>query len=181
MNYPTFDVNALATFTGRPVASFTAYATEALEQATLFFKKATCLAGFPDAPDDALLASKAILQLADYFVLSQPFQAVLASPFSSESIGSYSYSKMVSSINRREQTNLLWFDMAVEDLGQCGTMGGLQAMGGIEVFEFDNIRVDGQNGNSRLTGPTEEFLWTSPDPSSTPVITSDGIFDGGTP
>ena len=86
MAFPTFDVAGLAKFTGRPAASFTDYATEALEQALLFFKKATCLSSMPENADDALVVTKAIYQLADYFVLAQPHQEKLAAPFSSESM-----------------------------------------------------------------------------------------------
>lgn len=156
MPFPEFDVEGLAKFTGRPVASFTDYSEEALEQALLFFKRATCLTDMPENADDALVATKAIYQLADYFVLAQPYQEKLAAPFSSESIGSYSYSKMVNKITRREKTDLLWFDLAVEELGQCGlgNMGG-QTMGGIGVFERDGMVVPQGDGTGYLLGPAD--------------------------
>lgn len=171
--YPEFDVTGLSKFSGRPVASYTNYAEEAIEQATLLFKKATCLASFPTNEDDAKIATKAIYQLADALSLAQPYQEALATPFSSESIGSYSYSKLVNSITRSEKTNLLWFDLAVESLGVCGFMGGASSMGGIEAFEFDNLRVPGFNGNTRLTGPAGPYGDGSPwqDPSD-----SGGLF-----
>lgn len=156
MAFPEFDVAGLAKFTGRPEASFSDYADEALEQALLFFKRATCLTDMPENEDDALVASKAIYQLADYFVLAQPYQEKLAAPFSSESIGSYSYSKMVNSIVRREKTNLLWFDLAVEELGQCNlnNMVG-QTMGGIGAFERDGTVVPQGDGTGYLLGPAD--------------------------
>lgn len=172
MVYPNFTVAGLAEFSGRPEASYGAYATQALKQASLLFKKSTCLDEFPTDPDDNEMASNAIYELADYFVLSQPFQKILAAPFSSESIGSYSYSKMVNKINRREKTNLLWWDMAVEELGQCDWMGGSFSSGGIEAFEFDNVRVRRANGNTRLIGPAESY------PELGPLDTSDFVTGG---
>lgn len=186
--YPVFDVDGLADFTGRPVDSYSDYATQAIKQATLFFKKATCLAQFPTDPDNAELATNAIYELADYFVLAQPYQTILATPFSSESIGSYSYSKMVSKITSRQKTDLLWFDMAVSDLGQCDFMGGgAFSMGGIEAFEHDSPMVAGSNGNRRLVGPADDLSRAYVFPYAGDLDTapeqdpSDGTWDGGTP
>jgi len=184
MAFPEFDVAGLAKFTGRPANSFTDYATEALEQALLFFKKATCLKSLPEDADDALVATKAVYQLADYFVLSQPYAEKLAAPFSSESIGSYSYSKMVSKITRREKTDLLWFDLAVEELGQCG-LGNLvgQTMGGIGAFERDGVVVPQGDGTGYLLGPADmdQSGWLQQDPSDGFGAGFDGVYDGGTP
>lgn len=184
MAFPVFDVAGLAKFTGRPAGSFTDYATEALEQALLFFKKATCLSEWPVNTDDALVATKAVYQLADYFVLSQPYAERLAAPFSSESIGSYSYSKMVNKITRRERTDLLWFDLAVEDLGQCGlgNMGG-QTMGGIGAFERDGNVVPQADGTGYLLGPADmdQNRWLQQDPSDGFGAGFDGVYDGGAP
>lgn len=180
--YPVFNLAGLAKFTGRPAASFSDYVDEALDQAVLFFKKATCLAQFPTDSDDAKVATKAIYQLADYFVLAQPHAETLATPFSSESIGSYSYSKMVSKITHREETGLLWFDMAVADLGVCETGAYSITGGGIEAFEFDNPRVAGHSaGNTQLLGPDDldQREWIVHDPSD--GTTFDGTYDGGTP
>lgn len=125
-DYPLLTRIQLATFTGRPQASFTDFADQALIQARVLFKIATGLVPgqFPDDPEKAELATLGILAMADAIYLSQPYQKAKASPFSSESIGSYSYSKnsgrsyakTVPAVAEGLPAGVGFFDMAVFQL-----------------------------------------------------------------
>lgn len=128
----------LVTFTGRPTGSFTAYAGEALAQATLMFSVVTKLTEYPTEPDLLQLAKNAILEMADRLVLEQPYQQVKGSPFQTETIGSYSYSR-VTNIAKIAQsglkTGLFWWDIAVDELSAPGT--SLHGSGAIKVDDAD--------------------------------------------
>lgn len=86
----------LADFTGRPVQTFSGFATTALAQATLMFSITTELEEWPDDPDLNLVAMYAVMEMADKLILEQPYTALKAAPFQSESIGSYNYSRTYS-------------------------------------------------------------------------------------
>jgi hypothetical protein len=157
--YPTFTPADLAGFSGRPEASYPSpYTDEALKQATLLFKIGTCLATFPDDPMQADLAKYAILSMADYIVLNQPNAQVLAGPFQSESLGSYSYSKMAKTAASGGETGVAWFDLAVDQIGQCDQNDEIMSGGGIEVFEFDaEFAVARTDGNTvRVLSPKDQ-------------------------
>lgn len=116
---PVPTVPELAAFSGRPVASYSAFAAEALTQATLMFSVATKLQALPDNTDQAQLARYAILEMADRLLLEQPFQAIKASPFQSETAGSYSYSRttqFAKTVSQGLRTGLFWWDTALEEL-----------------------------------------------------------------
>lgn len=162
--YPTLGVTELSTFSGRPAASYPAsYPDQAIRMATLIFKIASGLVEFPEPGTNAYdLATMAILALADEFILEQPFQEAKSSPFNSESIGSYSYSKMAgrgavraaSSISADGKTGNIWFDLAIEQLGVVVNALNMPAYGGVEVFEHSEMMVPGLNRhNTRLLGP----------------------------
>ncbi len=168
MAYPALGVNELSTFSGRPVASYPpSYPDQAIRQSVLIFKIATGLTDdlFPQPGTWQYdLAVMAILSEADDIILEQPFQAVRASPFNSESIGSYSYSKVggkslaraVSTIASDGKTGNIWFDLAVEQLGIVINAVDMPAYGGIEIFEHNEMMVRGNNPhNMRLLGPSD--------------------------
>ena len=138
MGYKTYLPQDLADFTGRPVASFpVTYTTNsALPQALLLFKLGTCIAS-PDAlsPEEQQLVDFAVLSMADAIGLASKYATVVAAPFNSESIGSYSYSKAARAVQNREDTGVVWFDMAVRQLSVCDLQDGISMTGGIEVFE----------------------------------------------
>lgn len=118
---PTLD--ELVTFTGRPTATFGAFAAEALAQATLMFSIVTKLTGYPDDPDLLQLAKNAILEMADRLLLEQPFAEVSVRPFQTETIGNYSYSRAtatVASVANGFKTGLFWWDIALEQLTIAG-------------------------------------------------------------
>lgn len=141
MAYRTYDRTDLSEFTGRPLASFPTSFVEssAIPQAVLLFKIGTCIVD-PSAlsVEDQQLVDFAIISMADAIHLTAPYQKALASPFNSESIGSYSYSKTAKAVQKGLETGVMWFDMAVLRLSQCEALGGgFFQGGGIEVFEND--------------------------------------------
>lgn len=153
MGYATYTVQMLSDFTGRPVASFPEnfVKVSAFPQALLLFKLGTCLASPDDlTTDQKLLVDYAIMSMADGIHLAQPYQTALASPFNSESIGSYSYSKVVKAVQRGEETGVMWFDMAIKELSVCDDSDGLAMTGGIEVFDHTGYTVPGHVGANTL-------------------------------
>lgn len=157
MSYPTYTKQDVATFTGRALASFPSYVdTSALPQATLLFKIGTCLASLDDLTADELeLAKNGILSMADSIHLAQPYAVAVASPFNSESIGSYSYSKVAAAVSRHEETGVMWFDLAIDRLSVCDDLASGMFGGGIEVFEHDAKFTGGVGGNSRMLSPKD--------------------------
>jgi len=161
MGYKTYTRQDLADFTGRPLASFPQAYVEnsALPQALLLFKLGTCLASPDDLTDDQKqLVDFAILSMADAIHLVAPYQTVLASPFNSETIGSYSYSKMAKAVQMGLPTGVSWFDMAIADLSVCGDVDPAKigfGGGGIEMFENDGVFVPGSNGNVDYLSPAD--------------------------
>lgn len=140
--YPTYDVLAVASATGRDESDIGSYVDEALLQATLLFKIGTCLNQFPDNEQDAALARYAILFMADAIEGVQPYQRVLRTPFNSETIGSYSYSKLNSAVSAGLPTGVSWFDLAVGKLSVCDQGYGARS-GGYNVFEEYKEAHDG--------------------------------------
>jgi hypothetical protein len=147
-------VGDLAAFTGRPSNTFGEFAPEALSQATLLFLIATELIDYPSDTNLAALAKNGILDMADSIYLSQPYKQTMSSPFQSESIGSYSYSKMTKAVKKGDSTGVAWFDMAVSKLRAFGT--GIGASGSIEGMEWDGIE-DGPNGKKKIIGGSGSY------------------------
>lgn len=162
MAFPTYTVTDLSQVTGRPTASYTAFAAEAITQSFLLFKLATCLTDWPTDPDQAALARYAVLSMADALAIAQPYALTNGSPFQSETIGSYSYSKAQGAIKNGMPTGVSWFDLAVQKLGVC-ELGGLDGGGGVAsdsigVFEEDGTfgTKDGDDSGKRyLLGPEQ--------------------------
>ena len=166
MSYKEYKVADLATFTGRSASSFQTDYVEgsALPQALLLFKLGTCLASPDDLSDiDKTLVDFAILSMADAIQLSAPFQSAMASPFNSESIGSYSYSKTAQVVVGGLPTGVEWFDIAIAKLSVCLASDGAMGFGGIEAFENDALFTDSTafDGNARILSPSEVRLSAS--------------------
>lgn len=158
MPYKEYTRQMLANHTGRPLVSFPeAYVTgSAIPQALLLFKIGTCLASPDELSDDSKqLVDFAILAMADAIHLSAPYQTALASPFSSESIGSYSYSKVAGAVQSGIPTGIGWFDIAISELSVCNRDAENFSSGGIEVFEHGAVFGNGTNGNVRIFTPGE--------------------------
>jgi hypothetical protein len=139
----------LATFTGRTSNTFGIYAEQALAQATLLFFLATDLEDYPSDSNLVQLAKNGILDMADKIYLSQPFREATASPYQSETIGSYSYSKTVSAVKKGDATGVMWFDLAVSKLKSGGSTIG--DSGSIQGMELDGLAVT-SDGRARILG-----------------------------
>lgn len=160
---PTLD--QLADFSGRPQASYPAFATSALKQATFLMQLRTCLVSLPADPAQAQLMLYGILELSDDIVLKQPYREITAKPFTSETLMSYAYSKAAVRAQEGKKTGLMWFDLAVQKLSVCEDDADISSAA-ITIFENDGVTVDGE-GRSQVLGPAgtaESFpLWTNPD------------------
>src|SRR3954462_13829194 len=100
-----------ALFPARSVASFSAFADEALSQASLMFSIVTGLQAYPDDQDLEQLARNAIMELADRLLLEQPYAELVPRPFQSETIGSYNYGRSTATtakIQNGQKTGLFW-------------------------------------------------------------------------
>lgn len=147
----------LAEFTGRAADTYSDFADQALAQATLLFSVITKRDEYPDDADGRQLAVNAILELADRIYLEQPHQVTKASPFSSESIGSYSYSKNVLAQSKQgERTGLFWWDLAIDELTLVGR--SLVMSGSVSVLERDDLYIDGDDGRRYVLGPADFAL-----------------------
>ena len=166
MAYKDYTAALLADFSGRPEASYTSYVTNsAVPQALLLFKIGTCLASPDDLNDvEKELVDMAIVAMADSIYLAQPFMAIAASPFNSETIGSDSYSKVAKAVAAGTPTGVMWFDLAVSQVSVCSELSGGDIMfGGVEVFEHTESYVVGGLGNNiRFLSPTERTYHDPP-------------------
>ncbi len=148
----------LATFTGRAESTFTPFADQALLQATVLFGATTNLAEYPEDPQLRQVAEFAILEMANRLYLEQPFAVSKASPFASETIGSYSYSKgstfsTQTKGSSRTPTGLYWWDLAVELLTAAGE--GEVISGSVGGFEHDlGVNAEGRRG---IVGPADNL------------------------
>ena len=156
--YPSLSVVDLSNFTGRPEAGYPVpYTDSALMQAVLLFRLATGLQDWPDEPDKQQLATYAILQMADGFILAQPHQEVMAQPFQSETIGSYSYTRQLKQLQAGLPTGVFWFDLAVQRLGISDDVASVTS-GSLELFERDMLVVT-YDGHTRVLGPGDLNRW----------------------
>lgn len=171
--WPVPTVDQLAEFSGRPVSSYSSYASSALLQVTILFTTLTELdAGDYDVMDanDQQLATQGILAYADWTYLRQPYQAVIASPMESETIGSYTYSKPFAVEARNVQalelgitsTGIVLWDTAVQYLSKRQRAAGV-FHGQIQAFDtsrdsrYDRVlvREDRRTGETVLLGPAD--------------------------
>lgn len=139
----------LATFSGRASNTFGEFVIQALAQATLLFYLATDLTEYPSDANLNTLAKNGILDMADKIYLSQPYREASASPYQSETIGSYSYSKAVNAVKKGDATGVMWFDLAVNKLKSDSSRIG--ATGSIQGMEWDGIETTG-DGRSKIVG-----------------------------
>ncbi len=151
-------VAELATFSGRATNTFTDYAVEALAQATLLFYLATDLNDYPTDVNLAKLAKNGIMDMADKIYLGQPHRQASASPYQSETIGSYSYSKAATSIKKGDATGVMWFDLAVnklkEEITSIASSGSIQGMEweGLETGADGKYKIAGASGSHSVYG-----------------------------
>lgn len=169
-------VAELATFTGRTSNTFGEFAEEALAQATLLFYLATDLESYPENSQLEKLAKNGILEMADKLYLGQPYQEASASPYQSETIGSYSYTKLTAAVRKGDATGVMWFDLAVNKLKSGRSSIG--ASGSIEGMEWDGVEVN-SSGRTKIIGgsgthPSNSLLgyaWNSDQWANAPEVT----------
>jgi hypothetical protein len=171
--WPVPSVEQLAQFSGRPVASYSSYASSALLQTVILFTTITendvSDYGSMD-PNDQVLATQGILAYADWTYLRQPYQAAIASPMMSETIGSYSYSKpppvQVRNVQAQElgvaSTGVVLWDTAVQYLSKRQRANGV-FFGQVRAFDVNRdarydgvlVRTDNRTGEVFLLGPAD--------------------------
>jgi hypothetical protein len=169
----------LATFTGADPASYTSYANAALAQSTLLFMIRSEI--YEQSEVDAMpaynqqLEKNGILSMADSIYLQQPYRSVKATPFQTETIGSYTYSKPIeygrgsaaSLALKGEQTGIMWFDLAIQMLAKRDVAGGVYA-GQLQCFELSDssvqVMVNAQTGQLWLQGPADRDWQDGPFP-----------------
>jgi len=162
---PSLTVTDLSNFSGRAVSEYTAFASTAIAQASLLFQIASGLDSMPSDQPQLSTANNGILSMADALYLTQPYQAAINSPFQSESIGSYSYSKAQASVTAGIPTGVGWFDLAVQTLGD-NTRKPSVSSEARTLFENDSVWYD-TNGRLVVTGPSNfhqqdvPFSWSS--------------------
>jgi hypothetical protein len=158
---PVPTVADLAAFSDREEASLSGYASISLTQATLLFSIVTKLTEMPTDADQAMLATNAILEMAERIYLEKPYSASRASPYHSETIGSYSYSKGSTAALARlgQTTGLFWWDLAIDELSLPGTTD--IDTSSIAVFERHDIYLDSE-GDRFVVGPSELVESDSP-------------------
>lgn len=146
-------VSDLASFKGKSENFYSSYAEQALMQAALLLSIRTGLTAMPEDESEATLARYAIMDLANKIYLEAPYDEILAKPFSSESIGSYSYSKSAQAARKGDDSGSMWFELALERLGNVD--GDFEVnSGSISMFERSNIYQDAE-GRSYVLGPDE--------------------------
>lgn len=165
----------LAVFTGRESNTFGQFATEALAQATLLFYLATDITAYPEDASLSQLAKYGILDMADKIYLSQPYQEASASPFQSETIGSYSYSKTVAAVRKGDNTGVMWFDLAANKLKASGS--GIGASGSIRGMEWDGIE-EGPDGKMQIIGGSGSYKDKATSAASWEIDTRDQFYRG---
>lgn len=155
---PTLD--DLLAFVGSTVAtefdSDSDYATSLLQQVTDLLEITT---GVSTLPTDALelrIFKYGLCELTMFLFLAQNHRAAQMSPFSSETIGSYSYAKAQGRASGGMPIGLLWFDLLVA-LFLGDTDAPLSTS--TSVFEDEGVYVNYYTGRGRrVLGPQDSSL-----------------------
>jgi hypothetical protein len=164
--YPVPTIPQLAVYSGRAEGSYAQYAMQALLESTIMFSALTEITDPSGlSSDDQLLALNGVLSMADYIYLRKPYAQVLANPMQSETIGSYSYSKVMAEVARNaaalevtgEATGVIMFDLAVRLLSRRTRAGGVFSEA---ISMFDGLQGDGKDGHAFLWWDTcEKRMW----------------------
>ncbi len=97
------------------------WAEDALQLATDLMALATGITEYPSDPVLARVVRKGILDMAWYLTVQSDNKAEKFTPFTSETIGSYSYSKqMYTAVRKGADTGVDLFDLAVSYLLNAG-------------------------------------------------------------
>lgn len=115
---------------------------EALQLAADLFTVATGVTENPTDPMEARLVNYAVMEMAWYLQVNHEDLEAEFSPFSSERIGSYSYSKMTTAVQKGIATGVPAFDYAVAYFGAQGQPDGTVCGTTTEwVFEQTGVPV----------------------------------------
>ena len=161
--FPSLTLGDLSGYSGRPTTAYlnTSYVAAALYQSMLLFRYSTGRRGPDDWPDEAIdqeLATAGVLAMADDIYLSQPFQTVLANPMSSETIGSYSYSKAANAsvkVRDGQDTGIAFFDLAVRRLCIADDIARVES-DSLHVFTDELVWTTHADGSIKVVGPHDE-------------------------
>jgi len=154
------DLDAFAEFLSVPVGTLGAADTQALKQSAFLLQLLSGCSDYPTADPCKTLFDNAIMDMANWMKNTLPFVAVVSSPFQSETIGSYSYSKNFRNIlltglrGGDPTTGVLWFDLAVSECGCGSAEDSLMGSGGITVFEHEDV-FTATDGRRWVLGPAE--------------------------
>lgn len=120
---PVPTLEELSEFSGRGESEYNSFVNSALAQATLLMRFTTHITEMPEDADLAQVVKNGIMQMADGIYLAQDFDLINASPIVAQTMGSASYSraaygKYLEKIKAGQTTGLLWFDLAMIELGE---------------------------------------------------------------
>jgi hypothetical protein len=102
-----------AVFCDLEVSDLSTYALPSLEQGVDLMWLATSLTTEPTDAQELRILQRGIMAMAEALEVSKGYRAHTMSPYSSETIGSYSYMKVATAVRAGIPTGLLWFDVAV--------------------------------------------------------------------
>ena len=137
-----------------------------LKLAAALFLLASDLTTIPPANTSiGILVRHGILDMAWYIGTSLEDRDAMFSPFSSERIGSYSYSKAARAVSNKEETGVPFFDLALKYLGRDDEQAAE------DLFSVDSEHVfhsPYQRSNVAVEEiPDRVVQWTSPDDGKT--------------
>lgn len=162
------EMSDLVTFSGTQIAgqyyTDTAYVATALQQATDLLTLVTDIeADPPETPVEIWrMTRNAILEMAEAIVIKQPYRAVVLNPFQSETIGTYTYSKLAKVAAHDSEVvggqHMRWWAQAIEywDLQDVYVEST-----STHVFEDDNVWLRGRDpavagsGRRLVMGPID--------------------------
>lgn len=98
------------------VDTYSAYATQALYEATLLLQLSTGITEWPADELDLAMAKLAVCKMADLNYLEQLNRELSAQGKQSESFPEYSYTLAAKNVHAGTETGIVWWDMAVKRL-----------------------------------------------------------------
>jgi hypothetical protein len=147
----------LANFTGRPPEYYNSnFVMEALAQAGDLFELATERTELPTEGLAGRIAARGVLAMAEAIFEGNNYRDLRASPFKTETIGSYTYTLAEGSVLAGIPTGISWFDLAVDRLA----LSTRTSISNRSVHAFQRPGDTGSiGGHESLIGPadTEEF------------------------
>lgn len=136
-----------------PDENLETYAETALVQSADLMYIATGLLDDPTDPQHLRILQNGIMGMAEFLISTQPFRGEAYAPVSSESLGSYSYSKSAGAVKAGIPTEVMWFDLAVHFFSS-GDESALALTSSTSVFEYDGgLLHQDIEGRRSVVGP----------------------------